>query len=67
MGLLKEVITPRANLPPLLCCLDNRPPEQLDYMGVAYGLTPPLYKYTSHSLTQSVIVYCDLHQVLEES
>ena len=43
--LLRETIAPRANLPPLLCRLADRPPEQLDYVGVAYGLTLQLFRY----------------------
>lgn len=42
--LLTEVIKPRSSLPPLLCKLCERVPEQLDYLGVSYGLTPELFK-----------------------
>ena len=44
-GLLKETISPRKHLPPLLTQLSDRPVEALDYVGVAYGLTEPLYRY----------------------
>ena len=43
-GLLKETISPRSHLPPLLTKLSDRPPEPLDYIGVSYGLTALLYK-----------------------
>ena len=48
-GLLKETISPRTHLPPLLTKLSDRPPEELDYIGVSYGLTARLYKYDDHS------------------
>ena len=44
VSLLKETIAPRTNLPPLLCRLEDRPPETLDYIGVSYGLTLQLYR-----------------------
>jgi N-acetyltransferase 10 len=44
-GLIMEQITPRANLPPLLLKLSERPAEQLDYIGVAYGLTADLLRF----------------------
>lgn len=40
-----DEIKPRANLPPLLMSLDERKCEQLDYMGVSFGLTPDLLKF----------------------
>ena len=43
-GLLKEVISPKSNLPPLLLKLSERPGEQLDYLGVSYGLTGQLLR-----------------------
>jgi N-acetyltransferase 10 len=66
-GLLKETVVPRTDLPPLLCCLANRPPEAVDYVGVAYGLTLPLYRSAIPEygdLFYNVIVPC---QVLESS
>ena len=42
--LLKEKIAPRKKLPPLLLKLNERRPERLDYLGVAYGLTESLLK-----------------------
>ena len=45
VGLLEEVISPRSNLPPLLLKLSERPAEQLDYLGVSYGLTAQLLRY----------------------
>ena len=47
-GLLHETIAPRSRLPPLLAKLDERPPEHVDYIGVAYGLTAQLYRSVSH-------------------
>ena len=44
VGLLEEVISPRSNLPPLLLKLSERPAEQLDYLGVSYGLTTQLLR-----------------------
>ena len=32
-------------MPPLLQRLTERKPEQLDYLGVSYGLTPQLLRY----------------------
>lgn len=49
-GLMEETIVPRADLPPLLCSLANRPPDAVDYVGVAYGLTLPLYRSALLSL-----------------
>ena len=46
-GLLKEIVGPRRSLPPLLTDLQERQPETLQYVGVAYGLTPQLLKYVS--------------------
>ena len=45
VGLLEEVISPKSNLPPLLLKLSERPAEQLDYLGVSYGLTGQLLRY----------------------
>ena len=45
VSLLEETIKPRKNLPPLLLELSERKPEQLDYIGVSYGLTKPLLKF----------------------
>jgi N-acetyltransferase 10 len=43
--LLTESIKPRTKLPPLLCKLSEREPENLDYLGVSFGLTVDLYKF----------------------
>ena len=43
-GLLKETISPRRNLPPLLSQLSEEPVDAVDYIGVSFGLTAPLYK-----------------------
>lgn len=40
---------PRKNLPPLMLKLSERPPEYLDYMGVSYGVTAPLFKFWKKS------------------
>ncbi|XP_028917575.1 RNA cytidine acetyltransferase [Ornithorhynchus anatinus] len=45
VSLLEEVVTPRKDLPPLLLKLSERPAENLDYLGVSYGLTPRLLKF----------------------
>lgn len=46
LGLLhSEEIAPRANLPPLLVRLKDRPSDRLDYIGVSFGLTLPLLKF----------------------
>ncbi|NXP47874.1 NAT10 acetyltransferase, partial [Heliornis fulica] len=45
VSLLEEVVTPRKNLPPLLLKLSERQAENLDYLGVSYGLTPRLLKF----------------------
>ena len=45
VSLLEETLKPRKNLPPLLLELSERKPEQLDYIGVSYGLTKPLLKF----------------------
>lgn len=34
-----------AKMPPLLQRLSERQPEKLDYLGVAYGITPLLFKF----------------------
>lgn len=44
-----EQLHPRTGLPPLLCRLSDRPPEQLQWLGVSYGLTQPLYNFWSRS------------------
>lgn len=46
-GLMKEVIKPRdkSKLPPLLASLKDRKPEQLDYLGVSFGLTHQLFNF----------------------
>ncbi|KAL9955538.1 hypothetical protein ACROYT_G036875 [Oculina patagonica] len=49
VGLLEEVISPRSNLPPLLLKLSERPAEQLDYLGVSYGLTSQLLRFWKRS------------------
>ena len=45
MELLEEQIEPRSNLPPLLLRLQERRAEQLDYLGVSFGLTLSLLKF----------------------
>jgi len=49
VGLLEEVISPRSDLPPLLLKLSERPAEQLDYLGVSYGLTAQLLRFWKRS------------------
>ena len=43
-GLLKEMISPRSHLPPLLSQLSEETPQAIDYIGVSYGLTAQLYR-----------------------
>ncbi|XP_042309853.1 RNA cytidine acetyltransferase [Sceloporus undulatus] len=45
VSLLEEAVVPRKNLPPLLLKLSERQAENLDYLGVSYGLTPRLLKF----------------------
>uniref|UniRef100_A0A8C0JCB7 RNA cytidine acetyltransferase n=1 Tax=Chelonoidis abingdonii TaxID=106734 RepID=A0A8C0JCB7_CHEAB len=45
VSLLEEAVTPRKDLPPLLLKLSERQAENLDYLGVSYGLTPRLLKF----------------------
>jgi len=45
VGLLEEAIQPRKNLPPLMMELGERPPEQLHYLGVSFGLTANLLRF----------------------
>ena len=45
VGLLEEAIQPRKNLPPLMMELGERPPEQLRYLGVSFGLTANLLRF----------------------
>ncbi|XP_068761214.1 RNA cytidine acetyltransferase-like [Montipora capricornis] len=49
VGLLKEVISPKSNLPPLLLKLSERQAERLDYLGVSYGLTAQLLRFWKKS------------------
>ena len=68
MGLVKETISPRTHLPPLLMKLSERPPEALDYIGVSYGLTANLYKLVKYSCTVWALYQAfPIKQVLVES
>ena len=40
---------PRAGLPPLLTHLADRPPEQLQWLGVSFGLTQSLHSFWRRS------------------
>lgn len=53
-------------MPPLLQRLSERQPEQLDYLGVSYGLTPPLLRYSGWTCTLNTCfnLFC---QILETS
>ena len=55
--LLKEVISPRHSLPPLLSELQDRRPEELDYIGVSFGLTSDLLRWV---LFRSILMRCFL-------
>jgi N-acetyltransferase 10 len=43
--LTEEKIKPRADIPPLLLKLSERPPEKLHYWGVSFGVTTQLYNF----------------------
>jgi len=45
LGLLEESLSPRRHLPPLLLELGERPPEELNYLGVSFGLTASLLRF----------------------
>ncbi|XP_031840140.1 RNA cytidine acetyltransferase l(1)G0020 [Nomia melanderi] len=45
VNLLEERIEPRSSLPPLLLKLSERRPENLDYLGVSFGITEQLLKF----------------------
>ncbi|KAK9836541.1 hypothetical protein WJX74_002758 [Apatococcus lobatus] len=47
--LQEEVMGPRAGLPPLLTHLADRPPEQLQWLGVSFGLTQSLHSFWRRS------------------
>ncbi|XP_047369805.1 RNA cytidine acetyltransferase isoform X2 [Vespa velutina] len=49
VGLLEETIEPRASLPPLLLKLSERKAENLDYIGVSFGITEQLLKFWKRS------------------
>ncbi|XP_034273235.1 RNA cytidine acetyltransferase [Pantherophis guttatus] len=49
VSLLEEAVMPRKDLPPLLLKLSERQAENLDYLGVSYGLTPRLLKFWKRS------------------
>ena len=59
VGLLEERIKPRKNLPPLMVKLNERRAERLDYVGVSYGLTSELLRYTPflHSNDRRIQIY----------
>ena len=44
-NLLTEEVAPRAELPPLLLALSQRPPERLHWLGASFGLTQPLFRF----------------------
>ena len=44
-GLLEEQLAPRAELPPLLLTLSQRPAERLHWVGSSFGLTVPLFRF----------------------
>merc|ERR1719348_2060818 len=49
LPLLEESLAPRRNLPPLLLELGERPPEDLHYLGVSFGLTSSLLRFWKRS------------------
>ena len=44
-----EVVQPRSGLPPLLQRLEERKPENLQWLGVSYGLTQQLFTFWKRS------------------
>jgi len=48
-GLSEEKLKPRADLPPLLTALSERPPERLNWIGTSFGLTAGLMRFWSKS------------------
>ncbi|KAF1744835.1 hypothetical protein MXB_1693 [Myxobolus squamalis] len=44
-ALIEECLVPKSKLPPLLVNVNERPGEQLHYIGVSYGLTARLLKF----------------------
>eukprot|EP01103_Thecamoeba_quadrilineata_P004897 TRINITY_DN14772_c0_g1_i1.p1 TRINITY_DN14772_c0_g1~~TRINITY_DN14772_c0_g1_i1.p1 ORF type:complete len:1086 (+),score=284.98 TRINITY_DN14772_c0_g1_i1:469-3258(+) len=53
-ALISEKVEPRKNLPPLLSKLEEVRAPKLDYVGVAYGLTPQLFKFWRRNSFQPV-------------
>ncbi|ETE70017.1 N-acetyltransferase 10, partial [Ophiophagus hannah] len=53
VSLLEEAVMPRKDLPPLLLKLSERQAENLDYLGVSYGLTPRLLKFWKRALSRN--------------
>ena len=51
-----------AKLPPLLLNLTQIEPEKVDYLSVAFGLTPDLYQFWSRSQYQMVYLKHSLSQ-----
>ena len=49
-GLQQEEITQKATLPPLLVPVSELPTEQLNWLGVSYGLTPELLNFWSRQM-----------------
>jgi|TARA_B100000683_G_scaffold229159_1_gene229483 N-acetyltransferase 10 len=45
--LTEETLKPREDLPPLLTNLSERKPENVNWIGTSFGLTPELYSYWS--------------------
>ena len=38
-------LSPRGNLPPLLCRLGEKSPDRLDWFGVSFGITAQLLRF----------------------
>ena len=51
-GLHSEKITQKSTLPPLLIPMNELPTEQLNWLGVSYGLTPELLNFWSRQKFQ---------------
>lgn len=64
--LLTEKIEPRKGLPPLLVPLQQRRPERLHWLGVAFGISPGLYNFWSANGYRPVYVRLTANEVTGE-
>ena len=64
--LLTEKIEPRKGLPPLLVPLQQRRPERLHWLGVAFGISTSLYNFWSENGYQPVYVRLTSNEITGE-